>query len=445
MRAWAAVAVAVLSACTPGGGPATSTVTDTLSLAACPVEGTAALLCAVGESIDESYVDPVDHAALAAAALAGLDDVEPRAAASPFVCAAPWPELVDVCREIDRRRLDPAEAVPAAVSSLVHTGLDPYSVYIDPVSLALLDEESSGTVEGIGALVTTEDTAAPDPRAAVCPVVSDTCRLVIVSVIAGGPAEAAGIRAGDAVVAVDGEPAAGQALEIVTGKVRGPAGTTVRLGLLRDGERIEVAVERAAVQVPILLSATVGATAYLRLAAFTGDSADRVGGALTELVAAGPELLVLDLRDNPGGSLDAAVSIAGEMLDGGVVVRTAGPGGRKEYEDEPGGAALDVPVVVLVNRGSASASEVVAGALADHGRALVVGERTFGKDTVQQQFSLPDGGALRLTIGRWSTPDGHDFGGTGITPDIELALPGDLTPEEVVAAVRPALSRSSGP
>jgi len=344
-----------------------------------------------------------------------------------------------VCREIDRRRLDPAEAVPAAVSSLVHTGLDPYSVYIDPASLALLDEESSGTVEGIGALVTTEDTTAPDPGAAVCPVVSDTCRLVIVSVIVGGPAEAAGIRAGDAVVAVDGEPAAGQALEIVTGKVRGPAGTTVRLGLLRDGERIEVAVERAAVQVPILRSATVGTTAYLRLAAFTGDSADRVRGALTELVAAGPDLLVLDLRDNPGGSLDAAVSIAGEMLDGGVVVRTAGPGGRKEYEDEPGGAALDVPVVVLVNRGSASASEVVAGALADHGRATLAGERTFGKDTVQQQLPLPDGGALRLTIGRWSTPAGRDFGGTGLEPDVELPLDPALSPEELVAAVTAAL------
>lgn len=434
----ALAALALLAACSPVAGPTTTSVTPTLSLGECPTDPPGDLLCAVVEHIDESYVDPVDPGRLTDAALDGLDGLDGRPEAVPFTCPVPWPELTELCREIDARRLDPEEAVPAASAALVHA-LDPYSVYLDPDSRRLLDESQSGTVEGIGALVTTEDTTAPDPGATVCPVVSETCRLVIVSVVPGSPAEDAGIRAGDVIVSVDGEPASGQPIDVVTGKVRGSAGTAVTLGILRDGEVRDVTVVREAVEVPIIVSETVGTAAYLRLTSFTADSAERVRTALTELGAGTPDLLVLDLRDNPGGSLDAAVAIAGELLDGGVVARTSGPVGDRTYDDDPGGAAVDVPAVVLVNRGSASASEVVAGALAHHDRALLVGERTFGKNTVQQQFPLPDGGALRLTVGRWSTPEGRDFGGRGLQPDVELSLPADLTPAEVVAAVREAL------
>lgn len=431
-------ALALLAACAPVSGPTTTSVTPTLTLSECPTGPPGDLLCAVVEHIDESYVDPVDPATSTEAALSGLDGLDERLEPVPFSCPVPWSELADLCREIDARRLDPEEAVQAASAALVHA-LDPYSVYLDPDSRRLLDEAQSGTVEGVGALVTTEDTTAPDPGATVCPVVSETCRLVVVSVVPGSPAEKAGIRSGDVIVSVDGEPASGQPIDLVTGKVRGSAGTAVTIGILRDGEVRDVTVVRAAVEVPIIISETVGTAAYLRLTSFTADSAERVRTALAELGTGTPDLLVLDLRDNPGGSLDASVAIAGELLDGGVIARTEGPVGDRTYDDEPGGAALDVPAVVLINRGSASASEVVAGALADHGRALLAGERTFGKNTVQQQFSLPDGGALRLTVGRWSTPAGRDFGGRGLEPDVELSLPADLTPTGIVAAVREAL------
>lgn len=410
-----------------------------LALGACPAEGASEMVCAVTEHIDAAYVDPVDHGRLATAALTGLDGLEPVPTESPWVCAVPWPELAAVCTEIDRRHLDPTAALENAMAAMVHTGLDPYSSYIDPASLALVDEQQSGTVEGIGALVTTEDESAPDPSAALCPIVSETCRLVVVSVLPDSPAESAGLRSGDAIIAVDGEPADGQPLEVVTAKVRGPAGTSVSLSVLRDETVLDIEVERAAIEVPIVVSALVDDTAYLRLTSFTATAADRIHSELSDLVAAHPSLLILDLRDNPGGSLEGAVDIAGELLDGGPVVRTLSPDAENTYEDEPGGLALDIPTVVVVNRGSASASEVVAGALADRDRALVVGERTFGKNTVQQRFPLPNGGALKLTIARWVTPDGHDFGGTGIRPDIELDLAGDLTAPELVTSVREAL------
>ncbi len=437
--------VGALSACTPSSGLSPTMISETLTLGACPGEGASEIVCVVAEHIDADYVDPVDHARLATAALTGLDGLEPVPTQSPSVCAVPWPELAAVCREIDRRHLDPTAALESAMAAMVHAGLDPYSAYIDPASLALLDEQQSGTVEGIGALVTTEDETAADPSTALCPIVSETCRLVVVSVLPDSPAESAGLRSGDAIVAVDGEPATGQALEVVTAKVRGPAGTSVSIGVLREKTVLDIEVERAAIEVPTVDSALVADTAYLRLTSFTATAADRVHSALGDLVAAHPSLFILDLRDNPGGSLEGAVDIAGEFLDGGPVVRTLSPDAEKTYEDEPGGLALDVPTVVLVNRGSASASEVVAGALADRNRALIVGTRTFGKNTVQQRFPLPNGGALKLTVARWATPGGHDFGGVGIIPDVTADIPPDLPPEDIVALVSSLVSPAPDP
>jgi carboxyl-terminal processing protease len=196
-------------------------------------------------------------------------------------------------------------------------------------------------------------------------------------------------------------------------------------------------VTRAALTIPVVESEVVGGVGYLKLNLFTDTSDRQFHGALLELLDSGIGQLVLDLRDNPGGALDATVNIASEFLSGGVVVRTEAPDEETNYQVENGGIATgsDLEVVVLVNRGSASAAEVLSAALQERQRALIIGENTFGKNTVQQRFGLSNGGALKLTVARWVTAEGADFGGDGITPDITAELGTELPVSQVIAEV----------
>ena len=252
--------------------------------------------------------------------------------------------------------------------------------------------------------------------------------MVVVSVIEDSPAEAAGILPGDITVAVDGEPVAGHTVDEIVEAVRGPAGTDVELTLERDGETYDVVATRAAVTVPIaeweIIEPGVG---LLRLFLFSDNSPEQVRDALEEFVADDVETVILDLQGNPGGSLDATVRIASEFLQGGDVVRTEGRDGSLTYPVRPDGEWKDDErgLVVLVDRASASASEVLAAVLQERERAVVIGENSFGKNTVQQQFPLEDGSVLRLTIGRWVTPEGQDFGISGVTPNVEVEIPVD--------------------
>ncbi len=182
-------------------------------------------------------------------------------------------------------------------------------------------------------------------------------------------------------------------------------------------------------------SEVVGEVGYLRLWNFTGNASSEFEAGVVELLGQGVEELVIDLRDNPGGFLTTAIDVASVFKEEGDVVVTQGPDETTSYEVN--GAAIvpeDMPVTFVVNKGSASASEVVAAALQEDGLVTVVGENTFGKNTVQQRFGLSNGGALKLTIARWLTPGGHDFGGTGVTPDVLLDVTG-LDPTELVTAV----------
>jgi carboxyl-terminal processing protease len=219
--------------------------------------------------------------------------------------------------------------------------------------------------------------------------------------------------------------------------VRGPAGSEVTVGLLRDGEILQLDIIRAAVDIPIAQWEMVGDIGYLRFNLFTVNADDQLRPAITELLDAGADGIVFDLRDNPGGSLQASIEVASEFLDEGVIVRTESPEDQTTFEATGDGVATDpsIPLWVVVNQGSASASEVVAGVLGETGRAVILGENTFGKNTVQQRFPLGNGGALKLTIARWVTPSGTDFGAVGITPDIRAEFPFDMTPEEVVEQV----------
>jgi carboxyl-terminal processing protease len=225
---------------------------------------------------------------------------------------------------------------------------------------------------------------------------------------------------------VDGESVRGEDISEVVRKVRGPEGSTVKLTILRDGEERVFDLERAEIEAPVVSWALIPGSdvALVRLSSFSNDSAEEIREAFEEARAAGARRFVLDLRDNPGGNLDQAVEMAGDFLEPGSVVyiREEASGERVKIKVEDGAEPTDAPLAVLVNEGSASSSEILAGALRDNGRATVVGERTFGTGTVLSEFILRDGSAILLGIAEWLTPDGDFIRGTGIEPDIEVGL-----------------------
>ena len=399
----------------------------------CTPEPGLELVCEALSLITERYVDAIPLDTLTAAAARGVEEFAGSGAdTDPVTC--PAAQLQAMCDAIDTQDVEPVTAAQAAVTGMVAFALDPNSAYLDPQALALTIEDQSGQVEGIGALVTTEDLTADDPTTTTCPVVSDTCRLVIVSTLAGTPADQAGLTESDEIDVVDGTSTIGMTIDEVTSLVRGPAGTDVHLGIVRDGGRFDVTITRAAIQIDIAEWQMVGDTGYLRLNVFSDNADEEVDRGLAELIASGAKRIVFDLRDDPGGALSSAVNIASEFLPDGLVLKTESPDAETTYPVVAGGRATTMPVVVLINRGSASASEVVTGALQEAGRAVVVGETSFGKNTVQQRFDLSNGGALKITIARWVTPAGTDLD-NGITPDVEADLPRDLTVPDLVDKV----------
>lgn len=403
------------------------------------------IVCEAYEFIKANYVDDIEDATLVDAAVEGLTLLPVDESADTFVCPLPSDEFLAMCEAAASRHPEAgAGPTPDAgsstlaeviVASFAIYGLDPNSLYLDENALELLQEEQGGQIEGIGALVSPEDETLEGENKQ-CVIISDTCRVLIASTIEGTPAEEAGIQSGDVIVGVGGEDVIGWTIEELTARVRGPAGTEVTLTILRNGETFDVTITRAAVVIPVLETALFGNDGYIRLRVFNGTADEQFESAVVDLVADGIDDLVVDLRNNPGGLLDTAIEITSVFLPSGDVVVTEGPNDDKTYPVT--GASLvpeDVEVVFVVNGGSASASEVVSAVLQERDRALVVGENTFGKNTVQQRFSLSNGGAIKLTIARWLTPDGLDFGGVGVTPDVELTFGTDVTPSELVAAV----------
>lgn len=437
------VLMVVLSACVVTVEPvsttqpvvvqSTTTITEngrSLELLGCddaPEE--AAIVCEAYDLIQANYVDEVADPDLAAAAADGLGGLDGTSAGSAMVCLVPAEEFVEVCSDASLQAEDTAEAAEAMVWGMVSFALDPNSAYLDAALLDLIEQEQGGEVEGIGALVNTVDMVSGES----CGIISETCQIIIASTLPDSPAQAAGIEAGDAVVAVNGSDIIGWAIDEVTATVRGQAGTDVTLTMLRDGETFVVTITRAAVEVPVVTSERFGSTGYVRFNQFTDNGDEQLREAIFDLMAESIDTLVLDLRDNPGGLLTTAIDVASQFLEGGDVVQTVGPGSSRTYEVS--GSILvpdDIEVVIVVNGGSASASELVSALLQERGRATVVGVNTFGKNTVQQQFDLSNGGALKLTVARWVTPGGLDFGEVGVTPDVIEEFPPDLTADAVV-------------
>lgn len=329
--------------------------------------------------------------------------------------------------------LDRKVLIEGAIKGMIAAIGDPYSMYLTSDEFKSSLEGISGEFEGIGATIGTVDASGANSA---CSDLGPACRMVVVAPITGAPADKAGLRAGDVITAIDGTTVDGQTLDEARMRVRGPKGTAVRLTIEREGgDPIQIEIVRGVIVTPdvetkVLADGTVG---YIRLTGFSDHAVDEFKRAVADDLAAGRHSLILDLRGNPGGFVTAARAIASEFLaDGTIFWQEDASGQMVETQALPGGAATDpgIKLVVLVDGGSASASEIVAGALHDRGRATLVGTKTFGKGTIQQWTQLEDdSGGFRLTIAKWLTPDRTWIHGTGITPDVIVdtppAKPGD--------------------
>lgn len=304
---------------------------------------------------------------------------------------------------------------------------DPHTSYMDPEEFKSLNTQLQGeeSYEGIGAWVDTS---------------SDY--LTIISPIPGSPAEKAGLRTGDKVIAVDGVDMTGVDGELVRKKVIGPAGTSVRLTISREGvDPFEVTIVRASITTPYVEGRMLdGNIAYVRIYIFSDKIDQQLRATLKELMDKKPVALILDLRGNGGGYLDSAVDVASEFIDQGVVVyEQYGDGTRQTLNARAGGLATKVPMAVLIDQGSASASEIVAGAIQDLKRGPLIGVKSFGKGSVQLPTSLVnDQGAVRITVAHWLTPDGRMIHGAGLTPDYEVKI----TQEDIDAKRDPQLDKA---
>ena len=340
--------------------------------------------------------------------------------------------LCDVYAEIKGDYVDEIDdevLVDGAVRGMIEYGLeDPYSGYLPQSQYDRALDDLSGEFSGIGAEVGIENTVDPDDLAA-CPIVTETCVMVIVSPISGSPAEAAGLRPGDRVLAVDGEPTLGESLSSLVFRVRGEAGTDVTLTIERGGEERDITITRAVIDLrEVTAELIAGDVAYLRLSSFTDRSTSLLRDALQQLLDQGASGIVLDLRGNPGGFIVAAQGIGSQFLPAGQLLFTVESGDDvQRWTADEGGLATDasLPLVVLVNGGSASASEIVAAALQETGRGTIVGTPTFGKNTVQVWNDLPNGGGLRLTTDRWFTPERNSVSPGGVQPDVVVEAPDD--------------------
>jgi carboxyl-terminal processing protease len=259
----------------------------------------------------------------------------------------------------------------------------------------------------------------------------------------GSPAETADLQPGDQVIAVDGQDMTGVPAQLVIRRVMGPEGTTVVLTIRREGvaDPFDVQVVRGRITVPSVESKVVDqGVGYIRLSSFGNDTVGDLRSALRQELAKDPPGVILDLRGNGGGYLSGAIDVASEFIRDGVIMTERFGDGREEvYRADGNGLALDVPLVVLIDGGSASASEIVAGAIQDRGRGWIVGERSFGKGSVQNWHPLEgDAGAIRVTIARWFTPNGRSIQGDGLIPDITVKV----TEEDLAAQRDPQLQRA---
>jgi carboxyl-terminal processing protease len=347
-----------------------------------------------------------------------------------------YEEAVDIIKRDYYRPIEPKTMLNESLDSVVKGLDDRFSNYFSPTDYAQFNEVTGGQFEGVGM------TVEQDPKG-----------LRVISVYKNTPAARGGLKPGDLVLSVNGKALAGKSSAEATTQIKGPAGTSVRLELRSGGHEREVTLKRQKVEIPVVQSSmkhTGGQDeAYVSLSSFTSGAHAQVKSAVQGLLNKGAKGVVLDLRDNGGGLLDEAVLISSIFLPDGKVVSTKGRARAEHTYTATGGAiSTKIPVVVLVNGRTASASEIVTGALQDRHRARVVGTRTFGKGVFQEVERLSNGGALDITVGEYFLPSGRNLGGggvkrgAGITPDVQAKDNPKTKPDEALDSALAQLVRS---
>lgn len=328
-----------------------------------------------------------------------------------------WDQLSH--KYIDQKKLDSEKMLYGAIKGMVSALEDPYTYFLTPKENKESKDDLGGRYEGIGAQLGMKDN-----------------NIIIVAPLKGSPAEAVGAKAGDIIVTVDGESVKGWTLTQAVNKIRGPKGTSVVLGIVRDGkEPFDLKITRQEIKINSVelefkkkkgCKDNCSEVAYLKVSQF-GDNTNKEWDSAVLTVKQkwnSKEIkgLILDLRNNPGGYLESSVYLASEFLPMGkrVVRQEYVDKTGKNYTVQRGGILLDIPLVVLINQGSASASEILAGALKDHKRAVIIGKKSFGKGSIQEALDLGSGAGLHVTVAKWILPAGEWINSKGVTPDIEI-------------------------
>lgn len=318
-------------------------------------------------------------------------------------------------RYITPEQLQPRTMLIGAIRGLVDAVGDPYTTFLTPEENQEFRSALQGELEGIGAELTIQEG-----------------KVTVVAPLSGSPAERAGLRPGDIITAVDGEATSGKSLSDVVHRIRGPKGSEVTLSIFREEAAHIIHIKREDIHIPSveykLKNTKKGPIAYIAINQFGDGTVKEVTSSVISAKKSGVRGLILDVRFNGGGYLDGAVALSSLFLQQGKVVSVKGRGDALSHHYASGRPILpNLPIVVLVNQGSASAAEILAGALQDHQRATVIGMKSFGKGTVQEVIDLPVGSSLRLTTAHWLLPSGRNLAHEGITPDIVI----DRTPEDI--------------
>ncbi|MEK7067761.1 MAG: S41 family peptidase [Patescibacteria group bacterium] len=326
---------------------------------------------------------------------------------------------------VDKDTLKDKEMFYGALRGLVNSAGDPYTVFMNPVVSQEFADDMKGTFEGIGAEVGIKGEI-----------------LTVIAPLADMPAEAAGLKAGDKILKINGEDTSPMTIDEAVGKIRGPKGTTVTLNVWRESfdKPQDFVITRSTIVVKsVTWSMNKDKLMVIKISHFNDDTAELFDRAVRETIKQNPKGIILDLRNDPGGYLETAIEVASEWIEEGVVVTEKFNEEKKNEYLARGRARLqDFKTVVLVNEGSASASEIVAGALKDLGLAQIVGAKTFGKGSVQELEYLPDGSSLKITVAKWLTPKGININDEGIMPDAEV----NLTPEDYEADKDPQMEKA---
>ncbi|MFH1582145.1 MAG: S41 family peptidase [bacterium] len=336
-----------------------------------------------------------------------------------------WNKLEE--KYVDKASLNTQEMIYGAIEGMVNSLGDPYTVFLKPEDTKVFIEDVKGSFEGVGMEIGIRNS-----------------QLQVIAPLEGTPAQKAGLKAGDKLVEIDGESTVGITTDEAVKKIRGPKGTEVVLGIYREswGEKRDVPIIRGVIAIPSLkLELRDDNIAYIHLYQFSEAAAYDFRKAVIDILESPTQKIVLDLRNNPGGYLEVAQEIAAWFLEKGqvVAIEDFGEGREKELYKANGSSKLaSYPVVVLINEGSASASEILAGALRDNKDSIIVGITSFGKGSVQQLERFSEGSSLKITVAKWLTPKGDLIADKGLEPDIEI----ELTQEDIDAGTDPQLDKA---